>query len=397
MRSVISKILTVAVVACVAAALVLAFRRAAVRRQADYDVPSRRRVIPVTTRPAAPRTFRKAVRVAGNVQAKNHAAVSARIAGTLDAVYVDEGDVVEAGRTPLFQIDAVKLTRRVEVAERELDVAEFQVAERRANSDRAWADLAKARVDYDRYKRLYEDHRAVTADAFESKQLQYRQTDAAAAHAEAALQLSRRKLRQAQSRLAIARKELSDSLVFAPLSGSVAERRLEPGETAKVGDAVVRIEDPSLLEVSCFVPAEYYPQVRVDETVMRCWISGIEITRKVSYVSPTVDPALRAFEVRCLISDPPAGVAPGLMARVEMVLQTRRGVGVPSEAVLQRRDGRVVFVVDGSRAREAAVKIGWTTGGHSEIVEGLEPGAAVVTMGQFLLRDGADVKIVEEE
>ena len=68
--------------------------------------------------------------------------VSARVSGVLDAIYVDEGDPVEAGKTRLFQTDSLNLKRSEEVAEQQLSVAEHSLKERLANLDQVQARVA---------------------------------------------------------------------------------------------------------------------------------------------------------------------------------------------------------------------------------------------------------------
>jgi len=284
----------------------------------------------------------------------------------------------------------------VEVAQRSLAVAECSVRERQANLARTRADSDKAKIDSERFKRLFKEG-ATTEDAFETRETRYLQAKASVSHAEASLDLAREQLRQAESQLAMARKDLADSLVLAPITGVVSERMLEPGEMANAGTVVLHIEDPSVLEVSCRVPSQYYKSVQVGQTLMRCVVNDIEVEEKVSYVSPTVDRARRTFEVRCLVKKPERGFVLGAMARIELVIARREGIGVPRHTVLDRADGKVVFVLDGDKARKVSVKTGWITEGDVEILDGLAEGTRVVTMGQFLLRDGSPVKIVERE
>ena len=68
-------------------------------------------------------TFESVLRVQGDVRSKYFAEVPSRIFGTLDAVMVDEGDVVTANVTPLFQVDRANLARAVLVSEQDLAVA----------------------------------------------------------------------------------------------------------------------------------------------------------------------------------------------------------------------------------------------------------------------------------
>ncbi len=361
---------------------------------ADMDRGKR---IPVVLTPAQEITFESAVVVAGNVLAKNGALVSARIPGPLDEIYVDEGDAVQAGETRLFQTDALKLTKAVAMARQGLQVAELAVREKAANLERMQASLEQAQVDLDRYRILIQD-RAIPKQVFDQQETGWKLAAAGVRHAQALLDLDKKKLEQAHLSLAIAEKDLADSLVVAPISGRVSQRFMEPGEMAGAGTPVVKIEDLSVLEVSVFLPAEVYARVTPKKTQMRIQVGGADLgVRPVAYKSPTVNPKLRTFEVKSLVESPPTGVAPGCLAQVTVVLDGRSGVGIPAAAVQQRGGQSVVFRVEGDQARMVTVKAGRDMNGWTEILEGdLPAGVPVVTMGQQLLSDGTLVSVVQE-
>ena len=353
--------------------------------------------IPVVLTSAKEMTFESAVVVSGNVQAKNYALVSARIPGPLDAVYVDEGDLVEANKTRLFQTDSLKLEKAVAMAEQGLTVAEHSVREKEASLEQVLASKEQAKVDLERYQELIR-HNAVPRQLFEQQESRFKQASAMVRHSEALLALEKTKLEQDRVLLTMSQKDLSDALVIAPISGRVSQRFIEPGEMATAGTPVVKIEDLSVLEISVFLPEEYYAQVEPGKTRMRIKVSGIELDiRPVTYKSPTVNSKLRTFEVKSLVESPPRGVAPGCLAEVTIVLDERSGIGVPTRAIGQRGGNSVVFLVEEEKARMVlVVKTGRTTRNWSEIVEGdVTTESPVLTMGQNLVEDGTLVSVVK--
>ena len=353
--------------------------------------------IPVVLTLAKEMTFERTVVIAGNVQAKNYALVSARMPGPLDALFVDEGDAVEAGKTKLFQTDSLKLTKAVAIARQGLTVEEFSVKEKAASLEQVLAEKEQTEVDLHRYELLVKDN-AISKQLYEQQATRVKQASAMVKHANALLALDKTKLEQARLALTIAEKDLDDSLVVAPISGWVSQRFKEPGEMAAAGTPVMRIEDLVLLEISVFLPEEFFAQVSRGKTQMRIEVSGIDLdVRPVSYKSPTVHPKLRTFEVRALVDSPPEGVAPGCLANVVILLDRRSGVGVPSAAVQRRDDRDVVFVVTDGQARRLPLTTGLETGGWLEVARGdLPAGTPVVTLGQQLIEEGAPVSVIEE-
>ena len=392
----------VAVVAIAAAAgLYYAYGPAMQNLHAKAEEPDRakassERRIPVVLTPVARREFEERAVVQGNIEARNFATVSARVPGIVEEIFVDEGDAVVAGETKLFQIDALKLKKALEISRHDLAVARCGLREKQANLERVEVDMHKAGIDVRRFEQLHEDE-AVSIDALEQQQSRYKQTKAVLKHAHSLVDLGQEQVRQAEAALAIAEKDLSDSLVYAPITGRVNVRFVESGEMCGVADSVVRIEDPSVLEVSAFLAAQYYPRVIPGETPVRVNVYGIDAgEHRVSYKSPTIDPKLRTFEIKCVLSDPPEGVVPGAMAELRVMLVRREALGVPAEALQQRGKCSVVFGLEDDLASVIEVETGLETDGWVEIRAGqLSEGTPVVTMGQFLLDEGALVTVRE--
>ena len=364
---------------------------------AEAGVDKQVKSVPVVVTNPVSRTFEQVIVTQGNVEAKNVAMVSPRIPGTLEKFFVDEGDEVVAGQTKLFQTDSVKLQQNLTISEHALAVARCAQRQAQANLEKVSADFDKSELDFKRFERLLEK-KAVTQDAFEQQQSRYKQIAAAKKLTKAQVELAAEQVRQAEAALAIARKDMADTTVFAPISGEVSMRTAEPGEMGEPGRPILRIEDKSLVEVSVFLPAVYYPAIVAGQTQMKVNVSGIDLGLQIiSYKSPTIDSKLRTFEVKCLLKDPPDGVAPGAMAQIVGVLESREGLGVPSEAIVHRGGQNVIFVVRDNVSHQVPVQPGIETDGWTEIREGqVSEEAAVVNMGQYMIEDGTRVTVQKE-
>ena len=358
----------------------------------DKSLVNRR--IPVVLTPATLQIFEQRVVVQGNVEAKKFAIVSPRIPGTIEAVFVDEGDSVIANETKLFQTDALKLKKTVEIKKHELAVAQCERREKLANLEKTEADLHKTELDYNRFKRLFEKQ-AVTADALEQQESRYKQILAFRKYAQAQVDLSAEKEHQADAALAISEKDLADAIVYAPITGKISRRLREPGEMGQPGQPVVRIDDTSVVEVSAYLPAQYYSKIIPGQTGMNIEVSEIDIGQQiVSYKSPTINPKLRTFEVKSILKNPPQGVVPGAIAQIEVVLESRKGLGVPAVAIQKRNYQSVVFVIKNDTAHMLSVKTGLENDGWTEIVDGdLVENTPVVSMGQTMVEEGTLVSV----
>lgn len=355
-----------------------------------------REAVPVMVQPARTMIFEQRIDVSGNILAKRFALVSARIPGTLDAIFVEEGDYVEAGKSKLFQTDSVKLTQAVAIAQEQVSVAECTVREKEAQLEKTLVAQEVAEADYARYKDLAQRN-AIARQVLEHQEAQVRQFQADVRHVQTLIELAKAQLEQARLNLKIAEKDLADSLVVAPISGRVSLRMKEPGEMAGAGTPVLRIDDLSLVEVSIFVPSEYYDQVVVGQTKLRVRVANRDLGElPVTFKSPVVESRLRTFQVKALLQSPPPEVVPGSLAQVTLILASRQGLGVPRQAIQQRGGKNMVFFVADNKAKGVAVELGWENEGWQEIRSGLSAVVPVITSGQSLVDDGTPVRVLEE-
>ena len=358
--------------------------------------PGERR-LPVVVSRATTRRFEARLTVQGTVEAKTFANVASRVPGTIEAIFVDEGDTVVAGKSRLFQIDALNLKRVVDIKRQELAVADCSVREKEAGLEQIEAELCKVKIDLERHRKLHEKG-FVSKDVVEQYESRYKQSKALEKHALSLVDLGREQKRQAEVALSIAEKDLRDSLVYAPITGTVSQRFQEVGEMGEVGKPVLRVENTSVVEVSAFLPAECYARIHPGLTPIRLLVSGRDMgTYPISYRSPTIDPNLRTFEIKSIIKDPPEDVVPGAMARLSVILEQRTGPAVPSTAVQERGGRPVVFVVKDGKATMVDIERGLETDGYIEVKNGmLAEGTPVVVQGQVFLKESSPVTVQEE-
>lgn len=353
--------------------------------------------VPVVVAKITERTFERFVAVQGNLESKNSAVVSPRIAGTIEQIYVDEGDAVVGGKSKLFKTDSVKLQETVEVQKHLLDVEECTRREAIANLEKTEADFYKAELDYHRFERLFEK-KAVTADAFEQQQSRYKQLAAAVKVVKANVELATANVQKAKADLAISQKDLADTVIYAPIAGKVSYRFKEPGEMGQPGEPVVRIDDISLIEVSAYLPAQYYPEVIPGKTMVAVVVSGKNLGQfPVSYKSPTINPKLRTFEVKCLLANPSESIASGAMAQIRVILETKQGLAAPSTAIQQRGNKSIVFTIRDDKAGRIEIQTGIENDGWTEVTsDKLNEQSMIVIMGQEMLDDGRLVSVQKE-
>ena len=347
----------------------------------------------VRTIKAEQRTFERRVTVQGNLEAKQFANVAARVAGNLDAIFVDEGDRVEANKTVLFQIDPLSLQNALTAAEQQLAVTEASRVVAQASLGKAEAEASKVARDFERFERLHTDGR-VTDNEFELRQLQHEQAKAGLAVSKAQVGLAASQVEQAVAALEISRKNLQDSKSVAPISGVVTMRHKEPGEQVALAEVVMRIEDPSSIEAVAYLPAAYYAEVLPGKTQARLTIAGKAAgSFTVTYRSPVINTTLRTFEIKGKVESKEA--VAGAMADMTLVFESRKAIGVPSNTLLQRNGKPSVFSSREGKALLKHVETGLINEGWTEVASGLEADDLVITEGQTQLREGMAVTILK--
>ena len=181
---------------------------------------------------------------------------------------------------------------------------------------------------------------------------------------------------------------------IAPFSGIVAERWHGPGDVIDANEHVLRVVDPSHLQVTAAVPVAEAPRVVVGHAA-RITVPGsesAEIAGKVVGAPAFVDPATGAAAVRVALQ----GTLPvGTPVEVAIVAEERaNALIVPTTAVVRDEDETSAFVVGAdSKAHRRAIVVGLTSGDEVQIVSGVREGERVVVKGHDELPDGATVTV----
>jgi RND family efflux transporter MFP subunit len=206
-------------------------------------------------------------------------------------------------------------------------------------------------------------------------------------------------LAQAQSAHRNATLLASRSVVRARFAGVVATRAHNPGDMvdASASDVILRVIDPSRLQVVASVAIADLPRVKADQPARILLPGGQEPENgKVIARPAAVNQGGVAADVR-IAFDRPTALPAGTPVRVEIVTEQHpNALSVPADAVLHEDTSTFVMVAgsDG-KAHKRDVRVGLTTASENEITSGLSARDAVIVQGQQGLPDGAPVTIVK--
>ena len=244
-----------------------------------------------------------------------------------------------------------------------------------AERSSASANLALARSTYAREKKLFDAK--VTA----RQDLEGAQAALAAAEAEA---------RRSQS-AASAAKVSGDGRtlgVISLISGRVTKADAKLGSYVLAGTELFRVSDPNRIQINASVLAADARRIKPGDTAVIELLGGETVTAVVRSATPSLDPDSKTATI--VLS--PQGIGgltagQGLRARIK----PRGGgdsalIALPEEAVQTVEGKEVVFVKTAKGFQSTTVVTGKRGGGRIEIVDGLKPGAVVVTKGAFMLK-----------
>src|SRR5512139_1751168 len=358
--------------------------RAAARAKAQEPRPVR--VVAV-----ALEQFPRTVTVTGTLAADEEVVAGFKVPGRVSELPVDLGSPVRKGQV-LARLDPTDFRLRVEQAEASLrqvraglglprdGSAESVDPEKTALVREARAVLEEARLNRDRTARLSEKNLIARSevDASQSKLL------VAESRYQAALEEIRNRQEQLAERssgLALARQQLADAVLSAPIDGAVRERRASVGEFLAAGTPVFGLVRVHPLRLRVAVPEREAASVRVGQAV-RVLLEGDPAVHagRVARLSPSIQEQNRTRIVEAEVANRDGRLRPGSFARAEIVVDAdRTAVTVPASTVVTFAGLEKVFGVKDGKAVEKRIRTGRRSGDRVEILEGVAAGEAVVT------------------
>jgi cobalt-zinc-cadmium efflux system membrane fusion protein len=178
--------------------------------------------------------------------------------------------------------------------------------------------------------------------------------------------------------------------LFSPIAGKVVTNNAVLGAMVDESTEILTVMDPNVL----WAEAEIYER---DIARLRTG-QGVEVTvpaypddvfrGTISYIADILNSETRTITVRTEVTNTGFKLKPGMFADLNIELsQNGEAVAVPAEAVLDDRGVPFLFVRKGDlRFEPRLVTVGASGGGFVEIVNGLEVGEEVVTVGNFQLK-----------
>ena len=324
------------------------------------------RAVNVRVWTAESRPLRPFVESIGTLNPYEVVNVSSELDGILLSIGVDEGSPV-ARNQPIAVIKDTDYTLAAEQAGAILRQAE--------------AALANAVQEHRRKEALYREE-LVTKQQFDD--------------IVARLAVAQGDVARAQAGLAMAMEKLTKVKIYAPMAGYVREKKVTAGDYVRNGTFLVSIIRTDLLKLTFSVTEKDVGVLKVGQDVAFAVdaFPGREFHGRLKTIFPGLEEKTRSLQLDAEVPNADGRLKPGLFCRVTLYTgPPKNTVVVPINALLYDNAITKLFVVEGDRAKERKVKIGFKYGEFVEILEGVKDRETVVTVGQNNLMEGVLVHV----
>lgn len=323
--------------------------------------------IAVTTEYPQRKTIVPNLRFAGSLDPFWQADVAAKTEGRVEKVYVNEGDVVNAG-TILAELEQGEPAANLLSAKGSLMDAE--------------TNLEKAERELVRYESLYKTG-AVSEQTVDNYRFSRNN--------------ARARLESAQGVWENMNSKLTGTTVIAPQNGIISKRYYQEGYYAKVGTPLFSVADISKLTAKINIPEGQIGQVAVGGSAVITTTSIPDETFNgiITRISPVADLPARTFSAEVTLDNSAGKLRGGVYANVVLTAEPKdNALTIPMGAIVMREDQRTVFVVnDEGVVSRRVLTTGVINDNFVEVLAGLTEKDLVVVGGQNKLREGSKVKL----
>lgn len=311
------------------------------------------RAVPVKVVKVSESSYMNSRNYVGTVEAVSSSSLSFEVMGNVSKVFVTEGENVQKGKL-LATLDKATLQN---------------------SYNASLASLKEAQDAYNRMKSLYDN-----GSLPEMKWVEVQS-----------------KLQQAVSMEQISRKSLKDAGLYAPFSGVISSKSIEPGMNVMPGIEVMQLADISTVNIKIAVPEKEISRVnKGQQAEVRVGALGDKLfTGVVSEKGIAANPLAHTYEVKIKLNNTSHELMPGMVCKVGVHShETEAGIVLPNHTVQLQPDGKkFVWVVKGNAASQRMVSTGELTTQGVVITAGLQPGDEVIVSGNQKVSEGTKIAI----
>jgi RND family efflux transporter MFP subunit len=357
----------------------------------------------VPTVPVTKGEFVLSLKANGTVDAKRNYTISApRIRGLQITWLAPEGSTVQKG-DPVIKFDATQQISDLSENESALKIA--RTALERSNKEYE-IQQKQLKLDLAKAQRNYDDQRHGAPQLAEEAKLEL---DLAKLNMQAKLdqikadmEKAKLEVQRAEEKVKMARRELDQMTMNAPIPGMVVYLeiwkggtmgKVQEGDSPWPGQGLVNLPDLSEMIVDATVSEVDAAKVDSSQEVVITLDAfpdkkyhGVVTKKSTLARKKDYNSKINVFDVEVLFLDHDENLKPGMSASCQVILNRLDDVvSVPIEAVFEK-EGQTVVYLDNKKARE--VDVGRRNDMNVEIVSGLEGGEKICLVDPTLEEQG---------
>jgi RND family efflux transporter MFP subunit len=350
--------------------------------------------------------IQRTVDLAGSLESLDRANVSSEVAGIVEKVLVELGQEVRPGQV-IVKLNPRELELALERARSQLRQTEAQFGidgerikdpppdEQIASVRLAIANRDDAQAQLRRAQRLKERNLLPQAD-LDAAETRVKVTEANYQAAIESVQSLKATLQERRHAVELAEKKLGDTDIRASIAGQIGERLVQQGEFIRENTPVVSIVQTNPLKVKVAIQERHASLVKPGmpaEFEVEAF-TGSKFEGKVAFVSPSVDPATRTFQIEILVDNRDRRLKPGFFAKGIIFTHLDENImAVPEKAISTLAGVSNVYIIEGNTARQQEITPGVRIGNLVEILAGLEGTETLAASNLSLLATGVPVTI----
>lgn len=367
---------------------------------------------PVETHQATRSDLVQTVVASGRIMTPQRASVGAVITGRVVRIPVQEGQSVKRGDV-LIELDDEDERASVAQARGAVAQAEARVRQlREVGLPAAEQALIQAQANLTQARRQHERAKELKAKGFVSQAAlddAQRNLDVAESQLSAAMlqvatnrpagsdfAVAQTALAQARANLGVAQAKLDQTVIRAPVDGTLIARNVEPGNVVQPGKELMVLAPAGETQVVVQIDEKNLAQLKLGQQALASAdaFPKERFAAELVYINPGIDALRGSVEVKLRVPKPPDYLRQDMTISVDIeVARSAATVVVPADAVRDANSAQPwVLAVDGWRARRRAVKLGLKGDGRIEVLEGVAPGDRLISAANGTVREGQRVR-----
>ena len=379
-------------------------------------------IIPVRTALVEKGEVNSFLKVTGVVEANETVRVTSEIMGQAKEVKVKDGEEVNRGDI-LIALGDEQIKIQVAQAQATLDSVQassdkIKSGARPQEIKQAESALLQAKMNRDsveenylRMKKLFTE-KAISEQQYEQAKNQYEIADVQYQSAQESYELViegaaeediksvEAQVRQAKAALDMAKYQLKNTQITAPISGKVTSISVSSGEMISPSIPLLSIIDVSRIFVKVGISEKDISKIKEGQKVSLEIDAFPEEKFRGEVVSKgvAVDQISKTLEVKIEILQSEVDIPIGVFARGDILVKTNQNaLIVPSSALTRKKTGIYVYVIEEGIARQKEVVLGIIQDERVEILDGLSEEEEIVVLGNQELEDGLKVNVLGKE